>query len=118
MLVKTTQPSQGLVNGARGVIVRFMRETRWPIVRFSREGFPGENNSRVLEVPITLETFPVMLSGKVMAQRVQLPLDLAWAVSVHRAQGMTVDYGEVDVRHAFEFGQIYGMHCILHSITI
>lgn len=98
VLVKTTQPSEGLVNGARGVVVRFHRETRWPVVKFA-------NGS---EYPITYETFPLVMCGRVLAQRSQLPLDLAWAISVHRAQGMTVEQGEVDVKNAFEFGQIYG----------
>ena len=43
-----------------------------------------------------------------LAERSQLPLDLAWALSVHKAQGMTVDQAEVDVSNAFEVGQIYG----------
>ena len=96
--MKTTQPSEGLVNGARGVVVRFHRETRWPVVKFANGG----------EYPITYETFPLIMCGRVLAQRSQLPLDLAWAISVHRAQGMTVEQGEVDVKNAFEFGQIYG----------
>ncbi len=86
------------MNGARGVVVRFHRETRWPVVKFANGG----------EYPITYETFPLIMCGRVLAQRSQLPLDLAWAISVHRAQGMTVEQGEVDVKNAFEFGQIYG----------
>lgn len=107
VLVKTTQPSEGLVNGARGVVVRFHRETRWPVVKFANG----------IEYPITYETFPLIMCGRVLAQRSQLPLDLAWAISVHRAQGMTVEQGEVDVKHAFEFGQIYGK-CGAMSVPI
>lgn len=44
--------------------------------------------------------------------------DLAWAVSVHKAQGMTVDHGIVDVKNAFEFGQIYGNYRVFFYLLL
>lgn len=44
--------------------------------------------------------------------------DLAWAVSVHKAQGMTVDHGIVDVKNAFEFGQIYGNYSVFFYLLL
>ena len=41
------------------------------------------------------------------AKRDQIPLRLAWAVTIHKAQGMTIDYLQVDVRNVFEAGQAY-----------
>ena len=45
--------------------------------------------------------------GKVLARIAQVPLRLAWAVTVHKSQGMTLDSAAVDLSHAFEFGQGY-----------
>eukprot|EP01041_Mallomonas_annulata_P002550 gene2550-4979_t len=97
MLLKAVDAAEGLVNGARGVVVSFTTETKRPVVRFSN----GEERT------ISFETFSVSMGGTTMAQRSQLPLDLCWAVSVHKSQGMTVDKVELCLRKIFECGQAY-----------
>lgn len=51
MLVKSTQPSRGLVNGARGVVVRFHRDTHWPVVRFAHLLDSGNDDDSAGECP-------------------------------------------------------------------
>ena len=54
------------MNGAKGVVVRLTRDTKRPVVRFA-DG---------VERVVMNETFSISSAGRVVAQRVQLPLDL------------------------------------------
>ncbi|GAB9463668.1 hypothetical protein Gpo141_00001118 [Globisporangium polare] len=97
MLTKTINPSSGLVNGSRGVVQGFTPQTNLPIVRFS---------NGATEI-IQHEEFPVHVADTVLASRRQLPLTLAWAISIHKSQGLAFDSAVLDLSRVFEFGQAY-----------
>lgn len=84
------------------------RHARWPVVRFAESD---------QEYTILPQQFSYQLGDRILAQRQQLPLELAWALSIHKAQGSTVNQAIVDVRHAFEVGQVYGKSDC-HSNTV
>jgi ATP-dependent DNA helicase PIF1 len=46
-------------------------------------------------------------NGKIKAAITQIPLRLAWAITVHKSQGMTLDAAVIDLSDAFVAGQGY-----------
>ncbi|OHA58588.1 MAG: hypothetical protein A2571_02350 [Candidatus Vogelbacteria bacterium RIFOXYD1_FULL_44_32] len=86
----------GFVNGTLGVVIGFDR-TGWPIVRLA-------NNKKIVVSP---ETWRVEDEGKVKAEVNQLPLRLAWAITIHKSQGMSLDAVEIDLSKAFVPGMGY-----------
>jgi ATP-dependent DNA helicase PIF1 len=73
-----------------------------PLVRFTL----ADGTSR--ELLVQYEDWKVELpSGEVQAQRSQLPLILAWALSIHKAQGQTLERVKIDLKKVFEKGQAY-----------
>ena len=90
------QVSSGLVNGARGRVESFS-SAGVPVVRFV-----GGAVQEVRQDKWTVKGGP-----GVLVTRTQLPLRLAWAFSIHKSQGMTLDCVEVTLSRVFECGQAY-----------
>ncbi|XP_039298062.1 ATP-dependent DNA helicase PIF1-like [Nilaparvata lugens] len=94
MLVKNINVSKGLVNGARGVVTKF--SSGLPVVKFLS-----------VEYTVKQEKWIVRAAGGLMLTRIQLPLKLAWAFSIHKSQGLTLDCVEMNLSQVFEAGQAY-----------
>lgn len=74
----------------------------WPMVRFDIQG--GQTRDLLCQS----ESWKIELpSGEVQASRQQVPLILAWALSIHKAQGQTLNRVKVDLGKIFEKGQAY-----------
>ena len=97
ILLRTLDQATGLVNGARGIVTRFAGVANTPTIRFAVG----------VEVEVRPCAWSIEAGGRAVATRRQLPLDLAWATSIHKAQGTSLDYVDVDLSRVFEAGQAY-----------
>jgi hypothetical protein len=84
------------VNGSMGIVVDFDSDNS-PVVELAS----GK------KVSIKADTWRIEEDGKVKAEISQLPVRLAWAITVHKSQGMTLDRAEIDLSRAFASGQGY-----------
>ncbi|BAR06525.1 PIF1 helicase domain protein [Scardovia inopinata] len=87
------------VNGSLGKVVGFLNRKKggYPIVEF-------DNGNTVTMSPATWE----MLDGEeVLAAVSQVPLRLAWGITIHKSQGMTLDRAVMDLRRTFAPGMGY-----------
>lgn len=74
----------------------------YPLVRFSN----ADGTTR--DLLCNRESWKIELpNGEVQASRSQVPLILAWALSIHKAQGQTLERVKVDLGKVFERGQAY-----------
>lgn len=87
------------VNGSIGTVRGFAAEAKggWPIVEF-------ENGNVVTMKPASWE----MMDGEtVLASVNQVPLRCAWAITIHKSQGMTLERAVMDLRRTFAPGMGY-----------
>lgn len=85
MLLYNMDLAAGLCNGSRGCVIRF--ENGFPVVRFMNG----------IEVPIGKHTWSMKIAENVVVSRTQIPLTLAWAITIHKAQGSTLDCAQLDL---------------------
>ena len=96
MAVKNAQ-NRYYVNGSIGEVIDFEKFTDYPIVQF-------QNGRVVTMVP---DAWELRDGDKKRASIMQIPLRLAYAITVHKSQGMTLDAARIDLRKAFAEGMGY-----------
>lgn len=88
--------AEGFVNGSRGQVIGF--QNGMPRVQLLSSG-------RTLTVE--QHSWTLMEDGKKRAEVLQLPLRLAWAITIHKSQGMSLDAAEIDLGKSFTPGMGY-----------
>lgn len=95
MLLFNMDTEGGLVNGSRGVVSGFIGDI--PLVKFL--------NGR--EVLVDYHIWETEENGQKILRVIQIPLKLAYALTIHKSQGCSLDYAEIDLSNTFEKGQAY-----------
>ena len=112
VLLSNLAPEKGLVNGSRGVVTGFARPdletpsdlSSWfskngpmvPVVKF------GSCSLHVIPRESSCES-----GDDCIVTRIQIPLALCFATTIHKSQGLTLDKCAADLGEAFEVGQAY-----------
>lgn len=97
MFIKNDITQNKYVNGTRGVVVNFDNNGGWPIIR-------TYDSKTIVATPTEWKYED---DGIVRATISQVPLRLAWAITIHKSQGMTLDAAEMDLGDVFELGMGY-----------
>lgn len=96
MLLTNLDVPNGFVNGSRGIVVGF--DNGLPIVRFMNGGVKT----------IQCQNWDFNNDPAISIIKTQLPLKLAWAITIHKIQGSTLDLVEINIgKDIFEYGQSY-----------
>jgi ATP-dependent DNA helicase PIF1 len=88
-------PAKQFYNGTLGKVVKFKSDGR-PIIE-TRQGL----------ITVDEHTWKTEDGDKTIAEITQLPLRLAWAITIHKSQGMSLDAAEIDLSKSFEPGMGY-----------
>ena len=102
MMLKNSLQKQGIINGSIGVVTGFTKNNS-PIVKFRN----GEVCVIAPEDWIIESFNETTQEVELIASIKQVPLALAWAITIHKSQGMTLDHVLCDLSQVFAEGQAY-----------
>ncbi|MFT5824194.1 MAG: ATP-dependent exoDNAse (exonuclease V) alpha subunit [Crocinitomix sp.] len=109
-----TQDDMALRIGAKVMFVKnnperdFINGTLGEIIDYTSLGFPLVKTLDGNKITASTEEWTITNeNGQTIASYQQIPLRLAWAITVHKSQGMTLDAAELDLSKTFERGQGY-----------
>lgn len=97
--------NKGYVNGTLGKVIDF------------KDGEPVVKTTDGRRIIATPEQWKIEEEEEVKAEITQLPLRLAWAITVHKSQGMSLDAAEIDLSKSFEPGMGYVALSRLRSLS-
>jgi ATP-dependent DNA helicase PIF1 len=106
VMLTVNMPESGLANGSRGIIIDFTKNdlVPYPIVLFL-------NGKTFIIKPYEF----IIDENDHIIKKIQIPLIHSWAITIHKAQGMSLDYVKTDIGESiFEYGQAY---VVLSRIT-
>ena len=103
MMIKNTYQKEGIINGSLGVVREFSSKKSYPVVEFA-----GGKILTISPEEWLIEKFDAeMKIMKTEAGVTQVPLILAWAMTIHKSQGLTLDKIYCDLSDVFSPGQAY-----------
>lgn len=99
VMLTINMPDVQLANGSRGIVIDFVKEDgfTYPVVLFLH------GKSKVIK------NFEYSIDENgLLIKKIQIPLILSWAITIHKAQGCTLELLQTDIGESiFEYGQIY-----------
>jgi ATP-dependent DNA helicase PIF1 len=103
MMIKNTYQKEGIINGSLGIVRDFSTKKFYPIVEFSNGKILTISPEEWLAERFDEEKKVVIVDAGMN----QIPLVLAWAMTIHKSQGLTLDKISCDLSDIFTPGQAY-----------
>jgi ATP-dependent DNA helicase PIF1 len=95
MLLINMDMEAGLCNGSRGIVIDIIEDI--PVVQFLN----GVSRT------ISHYTWNIQEGNETLMKIIQIPLRVAYATTIHKSQGSSLDYVEIDLSDIFDYGQAY-----------